>query len=82
MWEDEQCKDGGRWMLKVPKSFTNKYWEDLTLALIGEQFANEDMICGIALSLKPMNDIISVWVKHGKDMDKVNQVKADIEKII
>jgi len=36
MWEDDNCKDGGKWSLRIPKTHTNKYWEDLTLALIGE----------------------------------------------
>ena len=36
MWEDENCKNGGRWTFKVPKSHTNKYWEDLVIAMIGE----------------------------------------------
>jgi hypothetical protein len=36
MWEDDNCKDGGKWSLRVPKDRTNKYWEDLVLAMIGE----------------------------------------------
>jgi translation initiation factor 4E len=36
MWEDEANKNGGRWTLKVSKGFTNKLWEDLILAMIGE----------------------------------------------
>jgi translation initiation factor 4E len=82
MWEDEQCKDGGRWSLRVPKTHTNKYWEDITLALIGENFTNEGEVCGIALSLKPVNDIISVWIKSGKDQEKIDSIKADIERVI
>lgn len=53
MWEDEACKDGGRWVLRVPKTHTNKYWEDLILAMIGEQFRCENEIIGIAISIKP-----------------------------
>ena len=53
MWEDENCKDGGRWILRVPKTHTNKYWEDLLLAMIGEQFSEENEINGIAISIKP-----------------------------
>jgi translation initiation factor 4E len=71
MWEDEQCAQGGRWMLKIPKSHTNKFWEDLTLALIGEQFTQEDEVLGLQLALKPVQDVLSVWIRHGKDQEKV-----------
>jgi hypothetical protein len=36
LWEDPAFKDGGRFTLKVPKTHTSKYWEDLLLAMIGE----------------------------------------------
>lgn len=36
MWEDEANKLGGRWVIRVNKGFSNKLWEDLTLAMIGE----------------------------------------------
>ena len=70
MWEDEHCKDGGRWVVRVPKTITNKLWEDLTLTMIGEQFSVENEILGVMLSLRPNNDTISVWTKSGKDQDK------------
>lgn len=68
--------------MRVPKTHTNKYWEDITLALIGEAFTHEGEICGIALSLKPVNDIISVWIRHGKDQEKIDQIRSDIEKMV
>lgn len=71
MWEDEHCKDGGRWALRVPKTHTNKYWEDLLLALIGEQFSVEDEVNGVAVSVKPNQDIVYVWNKSGKNEGKV-----------
>ena len=37
--EDPACKDGGRFSLRVPKTHTSKFWEDLLLAMIGEQFS-------------------------------------------
>ncbi len=67
MWEDPHCKDGGKWSIRVPKSHTNKTWEDLILGLIGEQFSNEDEIVGIILSIKPNQDLIQVWNKSGTD---------------
>ena len=69
-------------MLKLPKTQTNKYWEDITLALIGEQFTDDGEVVGMQLALKPANDVLSVWIRSGKDAAKVSAVKEDIERII
>jgi translation initiation factor 4E len=52
MWEDEANKNGGRWTLRVSKGYANKLWEDLILAMIGEQFYLENEINGIVLSIR------------------------------
>lgn len=58
LWEDEACKDGGRWAIKLPKTHTAKYWEELLLGMIGEQFdlVPTGEILGLVLSLKFSND--------------------------
>lgn len=82
MWEDEECKDGGRWSIRVPKSHTNKYWEDLLLAMIGEQFQCENEVLGLVISLRPNQDSISVWNKSGKDQAKIDKIKEDIQRFV
>lgn len=67
MWEDESCKDGGKWFIKIPKSHSNKYWEDLIFAMIGEQFKAADEINGLIISLRPNFDTIQIWNKTAKD---------------
>lgn len=49
MWEDEANKNGGRWVIRMNKGFSNKLWEDLILAMIGEQFECENEINGIII---------------------------------
>ena len=63
MWEDEQCKDGGRFVLRIPKSHSNKYWEDIVLSMIGEQFSVQNEILGAQISLRPHQDTLSLWTK-------------------
>jgi translation initiation factor 4E len=53
MWEDEHCKNGGRFVLKLPKTHSNIYWENLVLGLIGEQFADSGEVNGLVISLRP-----------------------------
>jgi translation initiation factor 4E len=52
MWEDEANKNGGRWVIRINKGYANKIWEDLILAMIGEQFELENEINGIVMSIK------------------------------
>ena len=74
-WEDETNKNGGRWQLKFNThpnpNITNKIWEDLLLAVIGEQFYYANEITGLVVSLRKGKSIISIWNKHGKDQEIV-----------
>ena len=36
LWEDPACKEGARITLRLPKTHTAKYWEDLLFAMLGE----------------------------------------------
>ena len=58
LWEDPACKDGGRFTLRVPKTHSAKYWEDLLMAMIGEQFTIADQVLGLVLSTKYNGDSI------------------------
>ena len=82
MWEDPHCQAGGMWSIRVPKSYTNKYWEDLALALIGDQFTDESEVNGLIIQLKPSMDNIQIWNKSGSDVGKVERLKADIENVL
>ena len=83
MWEDPQCAPGGKWSIRyTPKSHTNKFWEDLALALIGDMFKDDNEVLGILLNLKPSSDQIQVWHRSGKDQGKVDALKADLEGIL
>ena len=82
MWEDDQCKDGGKWGMRISKTHSNKYWEDLLLALIGDQFTDENEVNGIMISLRHNVDTLQIWNKSGKDQAKIETLKKDIENII
>lgn len=34
------------------------------------------------MALKPNNDVMSVWIRSGKDQTKIAQVKEDIERAL
>ena len=78
MWEDEANKNGGRWQIRVNKGFSNRLWEDLILAMIGEQFDPENEIHGIVISVRPNGDTISLWHKNSRDPAIVEKLRVDM----
>jgi len=48
----------------LKKGVADRYWEDLLLAIIGDQFmeAGEE-VCGAVLSVRSGEDVLSVWTK-------------------
>lgn len=36
LWEHESNKEGGRFILRINKTYINRFWEDLVLSYIGE----------------------------------------------
>lgn len=76
MWEDEANASGGRLVMRVRKSATNRAFEDLALALIGEQFETPDFVCGVTCSIRYQEDILSIWVRDCRNESAIHSVTA------
>jgi len=64
VWEDEANKRGGKWIVRLKKGVADRYWEDLLLAIIGDQFLEAgDEVCGAVLSVRSGEDVLSIWTK-------------------
>lgn len=64
VWEDEENKRGGKWIVRLKKGVADRYWEDLLLAIIGDQFAEAgEEVCGAVLSVRSGEDVLSVWTR-------------------
>jgi len=61
MWEDPINIDGGKWIIRLRKGIANRYWEEISMALVGDQFGEE--VCGAVLSVRNLEDVISIWVR-------------------
>ena len=60
-WEDPQNKHGGRWAYTFKNSKANdETWLNIMLAAIGETLQEPDVV-GVSVSVKPKEEIISVW---------------------
>jgi translation initiation factor 4E len=64
IWEDDDNKNGGKWIVRLKKGVADRYWELLLMNLIGNQFIDtSDEICGVVLSVRNGEDILSVWTR-------------------
>ncbi|XP_069473637.1 eukaryotic translation initiation factor 4E type 2 isoform X7 [Ambystoma mexicanum] len=52
MWEDDANKNGGKWIIRLRKGLASRCWENLILALLGEQFMVGEEICGAVVSVR------------------------------
>lgn len=64
IWEDDVNRKGGKWVVRMKKGVADRYWEDLLLALVGDQFSEAgDDVCGAVLSMRNGEDILSIWTR-------------------
>ncbi|KAK3198098.1 hypothetical protein Dsin_021513 [Dipteronia sinensis] len=67
LWEDSANCNGGKWIIRFKKAVSGRFWEDLVLALVGDQLDYGDNICGAVLSIRFNEDILSVWNRNSSD---------------
>jgi translation initiation factor 4E len=65
VWEDEENKRGGKWIMRLKKGVADRYWEELLMAIVGNQFGDAgEEVCGIVLSVRSGEDVFSIWTKN------------------
>ncbi|KAJ2004441.1 hypothetical protein H4R26_002511 [Coemansia thaxteri] len=67
VWEDPANINGGKWMIRLKKGLAPRMWERLIMATVGDLSALGDQICGLVLSVRNTEDIISLWNKTAAD---------------
>ncbi len=82
MWEEEGNRLGGKWILRLKKGLSTRLWESLVLAVIGEQFNVGKEICGIVCSIRPQEDLISVWTKTANNQQITQRIKETMKKVL
>jgi hypothetical protein len=51
LWEDLGNRNGGKWIIRLNKVVSGRFWEDLVLAIVGDQLDHGDYVSGIVLSV-------------------------------
>ncbi|WZZ30928.1 hypothetical protein YC2023_014329 [Brassica napus] len=80
LWEDGANCNGGKWIIRFSKVVSARFWEDLLLALVGDQLDDAENICGAVLSVRINEDIISVWNRNASDHQAVVGLRDSIKR--
>uniref|UniRef100_A0A8C5VXX3 Eukaryotic translation initiation factor 4E type 2 n=1 Tax=Microcebus murinus TaxID=30608 RepID=A0A8C5VXX3_MICMU len=67
MWEDDTKKNGGKWIIRLRKGLASHCWENLILAMLGEQF---------------MEDIISTWNKTASNQATTARIRDMLQRVL
>jgi len=82
MWEDDANKLGGKWIVRLRKGLSSRCWENLVLAMLGEQFMVGEEICGAVVSVRFQEDIISIWNRTGSDTAVTNRIRDTFRRVL
>jgi len=82
MWEDEANANGGKWIVRLKKGLASRCWENLILAMLGEQFMVGEEICGAVVSVRYQEDIISVWNKTANDTTTTAKIRDTLRRVL
>ncbi|TFK51873.1 eukaryotic translation initiation factor 4E [Heliocybe sulcata] len=90
VWEDPLNITGGKCIVRLKKGVADRLWEDLVLAIIGEQFddcstGNGDgwpEICGATISVRQNEDIVSLWNRHDGDAKVKEKIRETLRRVL
>lgn len=82
MWEDSANKAGGKWIVRLKKGLASRCWENLILAMLGEQFMVGEEICGAVISIRFQEDIISIWNKMASDASTTSRIRDTLRRVL
>eukprot|EP01099_Mayorella_cantabrigiensis_P003465 TRINITY_DN265_c0_g2_i1.p1 TRINITY_DN265_c0_g2~~TRINITY_DN265_c0_g2_i1.p1 ORF type:complete len:259 (-),score=45.67 TRINITY_DN265_c0_g2_i1:362-1138(-) len=82
MWEDKANVSGGKWIVRLPKGMASRSWEDLIIAMMGEQFDVGEEICGCVISIRYQSDIISIWNRNATDTEVKNKIRDTLSTVL
>ena len=62
-------------MFRIRKGMSSRCWENLVLAMLGEQFMVGDEITGAVITVRIANDLISVWNRSANDAAVTTRIR-------
>ena len=80
--QDDANSRGGKWIVRLRKGLASRCWENLVLALLGAQFMVGEEICGAVVSVRHMEDIISVWNRTAADTTTTGRIRDTLKRVL
>lgn len=82
MWEDPANQKGGKWVIRVKKGQANRAWENLCMAMLGEQFMAGNEICGVVVSVRFQEDLLSIWNRNASDQMTTHRIRDALKRLL
>jgi len=82
MWEDEANRSGGKWIIRLRKGLASRFWENIILAMLGEQFMVGEEVCGVVVSIRFQEDILSIWNKTASDQVTTSRIRDTLRRVL
>nr|XP_034330221.1 eukaryotic translation initiation factor 4E type 2 isoform X2 [Crassostrea gigas] len=82
MWEDSANNKGGKWIVRLKKGLASRCWENLILAMLGEQFMVGEEICGAVISIRYQEDILSLWNRTASDQQTTSRIRDTLKRVL
>ncbi|XP_039997369.1 eukaryotic translation initiation factor 4E family member 2 related sequence 1 isoform X4 [Xiphias gladius] len=82
MWEDESNRSGGKWIIRLRKGLASRFWENIILAMLGEQFMVGEEICGAVVSIRFQEDILSIWNRTSNDQTTTSRIRDTLRRVL
>lgn len=82
MWEDQANAKGGKWVIRLRKGLIGRAWENLCMAMLGEQFMVGNEICGAVVSIRFQEDLLSLWNRTSSDQASTARIRDTIRRVL
>jgi translation initiation factor 4E len=69
-------------MIRLKKGVSSRCWENLLLAILGEQFIVGNEMCGVVISIRPTEDIISLWNRTASDNSITARIRDTMTRVM
>lgn len=82
IWEDPANALGGKLVIRLTRSLTNRMWELACLGLIAEEFSDD--VTGLVLTLKQHDGagVLAVWNRDANNSQAIHRIREDLRRAL
>ena len=69
-------------IIPIVSGLASRCWENLVLAMLGEQFMVGEEICGAVVSIRFQEDILSIWNRSACDTAVTARIRDTFKRVL